>query len=170
MTRFTSVFCFVLFNAAAWASSENISVDLRYSGFQFNVPSGAEAIGSTGGNDNFLVIRYGPDKGKKYLAFTNMTHDESLEYGCAPAKFYAVVFSADEEAGCNEEQVSYFRRIFLSDDESSVWNGLDAVVYYTGASGIKYLFLVKGGSRLIKIDSDFLSEKELKKVVSVYLD
>lgn len=170
MTRFVSIFLFSIFSAMACASSDNDRVDLRYSGFQFDVPRGAEAIGSTGGKDNFLVLRYGQDKGKKYLAFTDMTNDESVEYGCAPAKFYVAVFSADADAGCNGEQISAFRKVFLTDGESAVWKGDNAVVYYAVSSGMKYLFLVKDGSRVIKIDSDFLSETDLKKVVSGYLD
>ncbi len=170
MARFVSVFLFSIFSAVACASSDNDRVDLRYSGFQFDVPSGAEAIGSTGGKDNFLVLRYGQDKGKKYLAFTDMTNDDSVEYGCAPVKFYVAVFSADVDADCNGEQISAFKQVFLSDDESSVWKGSDANVFYTLSSGVGYLFLVKDSGRVIKIDSDFLSKAELKKVVEGYLE
>lgn len=170
MARFVSVFLFSIFSAVACASSDNDRVDLRYSGFQFDVPRGAEAIGSTGGKDNFLVLRYGQEKGKKYLAFTDMTNDDSVEYGCAPSKFYVAVFSADADADCNGEQVSAFRKVFMNDGEGSVWKGGDTAVYYTVASGMKYLFLVNEGGRVIKIDSDFLTERDLKKVVSGYLD
>ena len=81
---------FILISPFSYAKGEALNVQLVYSGFDFLIPSGQDAIGASGGDSDFLVFRYGKNKGQDYLAFTDMSKDDSSSYGCAPAEFFSM--------------------------------------------------------------------------------
>lgn len=163
MKKIVALLSLALLSFAACANPD--TVDLKYRGFSFSVPAGAEAIGSNGGIDNFLVLRYGKENGKKYLAFTDMTDDKLIEYGCAPAEFLRAAFDDIKASPCNEAELKSFKKVFLEGSEATTWKGEKMVAYYVNQPKGQFIFLVSSENKAIKIDSDFLSKSKFKAVV-----
>lgn len=62
-------------------------IELVYSDLRFSIPAGFAVVGDIGDSQNMLIFRYGDELGKRFLAFEDMTHDETVEYGCPPRHF-----------------------------------------------------------------------------------
>ena len=170
MQRIFTLLCFVMLGMAPVSNAATGGVELSYSGFDFHVPSGSLAVASSGGQNNFLVLRYGPAKGKQYLAFTDMTHENAMLYGCKPVAYYPAVLGFTEPGGCNRVQIESFRQVFLQSDDKAVWQNNDEVrIFYTESSGMSYVFLLTD-RKVIKIDTDFMSVGELQRGVFNYLN
>ncbi|MDX1695441.1 MAG: hypothetical protein R3208_16885 [Ketobacteraceae bacterium] len=157
----------LFFGLATVAQAATSLIELKYSGFSFSVPDNMVAIGSNGGRDNFLVLRYGPEKGKRYLAFTDMTNESSVMYQCDPATFYSHVFGVIKNSDCNRVQLASFRDIFLSENNYEVWQSGDTTGVFVRASGMNYVFLLGDKGRVAKVDSDFLPKEQLRRVVGL---
>lgn len=156
---------FTIYSSVVNAQTSNVNVQLVYSGFDFLIPPGQSAVGSNGGEDNFLVFRYGEQKGKRYLAFTDMSNDLSIKYGCEAIDFFSEVFESNGNEKCNRNELVNFKKVFLLGAEIGVWKGGDATAYYTIGDSQSFVFLF-GNNRIIKIDTDFLTEGALKSVLA----
>jgi hypothetical protein len=170
MQRTLTLLCFVMLSMTSLRAAASDGVELSYSGFDFHVPSGSVAVASNGGQNNFLVLRYGAAKGKQYLAFTDMTRENAMLYGCKPVAYYPAVLGFTEPGNCNQMQIESFRQVFLQSDEKAVWQNNDEVrIFYTESSGMRYVFVLTD-RKVIKIDTDFMSIGELQRVVFNYLN
>jgi len=154
-----------LFSAVA-LSGEN-EVRFVYSGFNFYIPKGATVVGAEGGQDNFTFFRFGDDKGKEYLAFTDITN-ESVDYGCSAQKFYAHLAGVSGPSTCSNQEIDSFKKILVGDSEVGEWIGkhLTSYYFYNDSKSFLYVF---GKDKAIKIDSDFLSKSVLKRIIKEYL-
>lgn len=148
------------------ASEPPAKTDLFYSGHFFTVPQNAFVIASTGGDDNMLILRYGPDKGKKYLAFSDIRGDKSVDFGCDPSKFFGALFSNMSGIDCNQDQLSAFKKVFVNGHDVGSWSGDKLTVYFSVSNDQSFLFAFDSSGKSIKIDSDFLSKSELRNIVS----
>lgn len=140
--------------------------DLLYNGHLFSVPQETFVIASLGGNDNTLVLRYGPGKGKKYLVFAEMKNDENADYGCDQSVFFGTLFKASPGDGCNVEQLTAFKSVFVDGHDVGEWAGDKLTVYFSIGSEQSFLFAFDSAGKVIKIDTDFMDKAELKAVVS----
>lgn len=148
------------------ATANPTKTDLLYSGHVFSVPREAFVIASLGGNDNTLVLRYGPEKGKKYLAFADMKDDEVTEYGCDQSAFFGALFTESPGDGCNVEQITAFKSVFVEGHDFGEWTGDKLTVYFSIGSEQSFLFVFDTAGKAIKIDTDFMTKAELEAVVS----
>lgn len=153
----------LLINGLAYAGPGQ--VDLKYKGFSFGIPAGAEAVGSNGGQDNFLVFRYGKEKGKQYLAFTDMSADRFSGKACTAAEFVTAAFGGTATEVCPEADVVTFRNAFSVGVEPITWKINKAVAYYVSLPNGQFVFMVSGDNRVLKVESDFLTKSELKSMV-----
>lgn len=148
------------------ATGNPLKTELLYSGHVFSVPQQSLVIASLGGNDNILVLRYGPEKGKKYLAFSNMNDDKSTDYGCKQTDFFKALFTTSPDNGCNLEQLTAFKSVFVQDHEVGKWAGDKLTVYFSIGGKQSFLFVFDTAGKAIKIDTDFMSKAALEEVVS----
>jgi hypothetical protein len=66
---------FVFLAAILWSSvAYSQDVLLIYSGMKFHVPGGYSVIGSTDLAGGLLAFRYGDERGKDYIALTDITN------------------------------------------------------------------------------------------------
>lgn len=66
-------------------------VELVYSDLRFGIPAGFTVVGDIGDSQNMLIFRYGDEPGKQFLAFTDMTNDQTVDYGCPAGTFFEAV-------------------------------------------------------------------------------
>lgn len=169
MQRIVLALLFLICSSGCFSSGGFDTVDFHYSGLTLRIPANACVIASNGGDDNVLIFRYGPEKGKKFLAFSDLTHDSSLSYGCEPAVFFDDVFNENGQSNCNREQLNVFSEVFLTDVEKGSWVGSEMTVYFTIGKEHSFLFACDANKKVIKIDTDFLNKSELKGIVEKYL-
>ena len=154
-----SFILFVILISGCAASSR--SIHLRYEGESYYPPLGVEEIGVTGGSENFLVLKYSREKGRKYLAFTN---SEFIDKGsCSYSDFFNAIIQKDGvHSSCEKYKLEIFRDVFTSYSGAGYWriNGLDHYYFITERNGT-FVFKVLPGDKIIKIDSDFLGPEEL---------
>ncbi|PCJ36400.1 MAG: hypothetical protein COA99_13200 [Moraxellaceae bacterium] len=157
----------ILGSSFCFAKTDAIDVHLVYSGFDFLIPSGQDAVGANGGDNNFLVFRYGKEKGTEYLAFTDISNDEG--YGCKSSEFYADLFEIRENSKCNKNELVTFKESLIENSESGSWKGKNTISYYSISEPQSLVFLVYK-DKVIKVDTDFLTKKELKKIFEKVID
>ena len=131
-----------------------------YGGLNFQLPSEQTAIGFLGSNDNFLLFKYGTQKGKRYLAFSKVLTDDPIQYNCPAPTLLNNAFSQQQETFCNKDELRLFRDMFI-DSSISIIQEKDGLIIYSAATNESYfLFIVKGESA-IKVDSDMYNSDEL---------
>ena len=140
-----------------------------YSGIDFNIQSNASVIGSKGGDENFVFFRYGEEQTKKYLAFSDMSNDKSIKYGCKPKEFFSHLAGINVSHKCNKSEVESFQKYIVSDSDKGEWSGEDFNAYYFVGMKQSFLFVFKG-KNLIKVDSDFLKKDGLKSLIKAYIN
>lgn len=116
-----------------------------------------------------LLFRYGAEKGKKYLAFSNITPDESMNFGCQAEVFFAVLFTAATNESCNSDELSAFKGVFVEGHDVGGWTGNKLRIYFSIGKDQSFLFAFDDAGNAIKIESDFLSKAELNEVVGAAL-
>lgn len=138
------------------------SIHLRYEGESYYLPDGVEEIGSLGDQENFLVFKYSREKGKNYLAFSN---SEYIDKGdCDHSEFFsAIIRKNDSRSSCGKDKLEAFRDAFSSGSGTGHWqiNGVDHY-YFVTESAETFVFKVLSSDEIVKIDSDFLTPKELR--------
>ncbi|SRR5690554_1546798 len=138
-----------------------------YANHTFNIPANPAVIAWTGSNDNMLIFRYGSLQGKRYLTFSDLTQDKSIQHNCSHASFFAAVFSDASHPECNQDEITAFRAIFTNEHHTGIWNIDKTTVYFSIANGNAFLFIVDGFGTLIKVDSDFLTQAQLKRIIGL---
>lgn len=147
------------------ASVDPVKTDLLYNGHAFSVPQNPFVIASIGGDDNILILRYGPERSVKYLAFSDIKGDKSVDFRCEPSVFFEVLFTASSREDCNQDELNAFKNVFIKNHDVGQWGGSKLTVYFSIGKEQSFLFAFDDAGKSIKIDTDFLSKAELKEVV-----
>jgi len=95
-----------------------------------------------------------------------MAADRSLDLGCRPSAFFAAVFTDGVDTGCNKEGIDAFQKVFVEAKDTGVWRGEKLTVYYSISDDRSFLFAMDESGGAFKIDTDFLTKKELQDLVS----
>jgi len=161
MIRLICFFLGVFFVTACGATDD---IQLHYNGHSFSVPASPLVIASPGVKENMLILRYGSERGKRYIGFSDINSDQSLRLGCASSDFFAAVFAGGDGSGCDAEQVAAFKKTFVNDRETGSFQTKKMTVYYSIGNDLSFLFAFDKENTAIKIDSDFLSKEQLKRV------
>lgn len=154
---------FLLYGCSA--VQEPATTRLLYNGHLFVLPDNIFVIASTSSPDNMLILKYGPDKGKKYLAFSRFSHSDEGDFGCSHADFFATLFTHQDEADCGEEQLDVFRKTFVDERDTGVWRGKKLTVYFSVDAKKSFLFAFDKTGQPIMIDTDFLSKTALQRMI-----
>ncbi|MCE8025237.1 hypothetical protein [Billgrantia aerodenitrificans] len=153
----------LLFSINTFAKTD---IELVYSGLRFKIPGNFSVIGDTGGSQNILIFRYGDELGKRFLAFSDMTDDETLDYGCPASSFFMNVFFGTDDSGCDQDSINIMQEYFVEGREVEKWSENELSVVYSGNREKSYVFIIGDNGKLVKLDSDFLEKESLKKIVS----
>ncbi len=161
MRRFLlTVCCLLVLTSCATTSTLKVS----YSGLNFYIPEHVVAVGSAGGEDNFLGFKYSRRPGDQFIAFTR---ESGLGTGgCDYPTFFQQVLKLSTSKTCEISAVESFRKVFDVGSTSGVWRGGEHEVYYfPGDNGKIFAFLLLDDQHIVKIDSDFLDTKAMKAVL-----
>ncbi|WP_231363034.1 hypothetical protein [Thioalkalivibrio sp. ALR17-21] len=151
---------FTLMLASPNATSGD-QLTLSYSGQQYLLPPNPVAIGSAGGKDNVLIIKYSEKSGKDYIS---LSRGGDLETGaCSYPDFFRSTLDSQAEDSCANSAIDAFRRIFVADAETDVWEVSGHLHYYfrTADHGT-FVFSVIDDHAIIVINTDFMEEQELR--------
>jgi hypothetical protein len=166
MNKIISIVLFLILPLGCNAENAPGRIDLAYGGYVFSIPKNIVVVADAGGDDNILIFRYGQEKGKRYLAFTEMGKDKNLKFGCKPVEFFDSAFSKKEGTECDNAQVLAFKKMFVQGRDVGEWAGNKTTVYYSIGKKQSFLFLFDKSDNAIKIDTDFLNKSEFKNIVS----
>lgn len=128
------------------------------------MPAGFAVVGDIGDSQNILIFRYGDELGKRFLAFADMTHDETVEYGCPPGTFFEAVFFEKAAADCDQTLIEAMQENFLRDRKVATWTQDSYSLAYSDHGNKAFLFVIGKDAKLLKIDSDFLDGESLKRI------
>jgi hypothetical protein len=139
-------------------------IELVYSDLRFSIPAGFAAVGDIGDSHNMLIFRYGDELGKRFLAFADMTHDETLEYGCPAGTFFEAVFFETASADCDQNLIKTMQQNFVTDRKVATWTQNSYSLAYSDHGNKAFLFVIGDDAKLLRIDSDFLDGEALKRI------
>jgi hypothetical protein len=139
---------------------------------RFKVPDGYSVIGSMDQGGGMLAFRYGKEKGKNYIAFSDKTNDSSIDYGCPPGEFYTELFSPTGSTGCHKKELDILTEGFLKGGVIKVWKTSNIIINYlnTGRDAGSFVFICRDDGKLIKVNSDFLTENGFQKMLADILE
>lgn len=139
-------------------------VDLVYSDLRFSIPAEFTVVGDIGDSHNTLVFRYGDEPGKRFLAFANMTDDQTLDYGCPPGTFFKAVFFEKAAYDCDQTLIEAMQENFVSGRNVATWTQGRYFLAYSDDGVKAFLFVIGEDTKLLRIDSDFLDGESLKRI------
>lgn len=151
---------------SASASDHNLRV--VYQGFNFYIPNSPSVIGYLGTNSNILIAKYSQKPGEKVVGFSI---DKEVDTGgCDPKAFFKAVLSGGEST-CSMPSINAFRNVFIKDRDPGVWSGGDYDFFYFISTKQSTVFVVTDDAsrEILKIESNFLKEKEIREIFSGYL-
>lgn len=165
MRRFLITLCCLL-GLTGCATTTDFKV--VYSGLNFYIPDQVVAVGSAGGDDNFLGFKYSKRPGERFIAFSK---ENGLGTGgCDYPTFFQQVLKLTDSKTCELSAVASFRTVFDVGSRSGVWrDGKHEVYYFPGDNGKIFAFLVLDDQNIVRIDSDFLDTKAMKAVLAEQL-
>ena len=153
-----------LLSILSLALQANNRVELVYSDLSFSIPASFTVVGAIDDRQNLLVFRYSDESGKRFLAFADMTDDQTIEYGCAPGVFYTAVFFETGGSDCNQRAISGMQDNFINDRKVATWTQDSYAMAYSDHGKKAFLFIIGEDRGLIRIDSDFLDGESLKRI------
>jgi hypothetical protein len=141
---------------------------LNHLGMTFSIPDGFSVIVSSDMGNNMLAFMYGEKKGKKFIAFTDLTNDTAIDYGCPPGQFYTELFSPTGRTKCHERELDILAEGFLKGGVTKVWKSQDATLNYLRFDEEEktFVYICRADGRTIQIDSDFLTEDVFRGMLS----
>tara|TARA_Y100001001_G_scaffold151448_1_gene163039 strand:- start:62 stop:562 length:501 start_codon:yes stop_codon:yes gene_type:complete len=149
-----------------WASGNDLRV--VYGELDFYIPSNPSVIGYLGTDSEILIAKYSDEPGKSIIGFS--LDKEVNTGGCGPRVFFKSVLGKDASE-CDEEAVESFRYVFMKNRDSGTWRSGNKEIFYFIGSDKSTVFLLEEGSgnKTYKIESNFLSKKEIKKIFASHL-
>lgn len=139
-------------------------VELVYSELRFSIPAGFTVVGDIGDSQNMLIFRYGDEPGKQFLAFADMTDDQTVDYGCPAGTFFKAVFFETTAAECDQTLIQAMQENFVVGRKVDTWSKDTYSLAYSSHGDKAFLFVIGDDAKLLKIDSDFLDGESLKRI------
>lgn len=158
---------FIVLLALSSNTFSQANIELIYSDLKLSLPNNfmlIGALGDMGGQENILIFRYGNEKGKRYIALSDMTNDTSVEYGCSIGLFYNELFSDNKNTDCNNENLNIMRKVFIENKEIAVWAVNGYVLNYSAGKGKSFVFISGENGKLIGVESDFIDKRTYKNI------
>lgn len=156
---------FILLSFFSISAFAKTGVELVYSDLRFEIPGNFSVVGDAGDNQNILIFRYGDELGKRFLAFSDMTNDKTINYGCPSSTFFKTVFFDTDKPECDQDNVKLMQESFVEGRDVERWSSGEYSIVYSGDKEKSYIFIIGDNGKLVKVDSDFLESESIKKVV-----
>lgn len=161
---------FLLFTIAfsVFASAESNDFKFAYHGFNFYIPEAPKSAGFLGSVNDTVVVKYGDKPGENLIGFS--VENKMKTGGCEPVAFFKETLGV-VKAGCDELAIESFRHVFVDDRDAGVWSGENYDFYYFIGGTRTTVFFVSGtlDTGILKVDSNFLTKKLMKRVFKEYL-
>lgn len=156
----------IIFPALVFADSDYFKIS--YHGYNFYLPEPPESVGFLGSENDTIILKYSDNPGEGLIGFS--VESEMMTGGCDPEAFFREVMGETEKS-CDRLAVESFQYIFVNDRDVGVWLGKDHNFYYFVGDIKAAVFFVTGdsGDQILKVDTNFLTKKALKKVFKEYL-
>jgi hypothetical protein len=166
--KISIIFVFLLWSCAACSKD----VLLAYSDMRFQIPDGYSVIVSTDLMNGMLAFKYGEEKGRKFISFSDITNDSAIDYGCPPGEFYTELFSPSGKTKCNKRELDALSDVLLKDGITKIWKTPNTVFNYIefGDSSGSSVFICKKDGGAIQVDSSFLTEDGFRKMFADLLE
>lgn len=156
---------FIVLSFLCTGAFAKTNVELVYSDLRFEIPGNFSVVGHAGNNQNILIFRYGDELGKRFLAFSDMTNDKTINYGCPVSTFFKGVFFNSDNPECDQDNIKLMQESFVEGRDVDKWSSGEYSIVYSGDNKKSYIFLIGDNGKLVKLDSDFLEGEAFKKVV-----
>lgn len=150
----------------ALAGQDSLRVVYRH--LNFHIPADPLLVGLLGSDSNIVIAKYSGEPGQKIIGFSV---EQDLEFAdCEPGIFFEEVLDVTA-AGCEAQSVAAFRHVFVRNRETGVWRGEDYRFFYFLGPKKSTVFMLgeQSGGEIYKIESNFQSKRELRRVLSDYL-
>tara|TARA_R110000823_G_C15836843_1_gene490771 strand:- start:70 stop:573 length:504 start_codon:yes stop_codon:yes gene_type:complete len=166
MKRTTLFLLAITFSTFAFAESGYFK--MSYHGYNFYLPEAPKASGFLGSENDTIILKYGEDPGEGLVGFS--VESEMATDGCDPEEFFKEVLGKTEK-GCDRLAVESFQHVFVEDRDVGVWSGEDHNFYYfVGDPKITVFFATRDSDKkILKVDTNFLTKKTLKRLFKEYL-
>jgi len=170
MKNILYIFLLLTFSLPTLSNVSEDDMTLLYSGITFKLPKNHVFVGFSEGKDNFLVFKYNNQPVKNYIAFSNMIWQPNKKYGCDLDVFLKDAFIKNNNTKCSKDELETFAKVFLKGNDQGVWRNNGFTLYYTISNKDAFLFVINPTKNIIKVDSDFLSKSDLKRIASDLLN
>ena len=166
MKRTTLFLLAITFSTFAFAESGHFK--MSYHGYNFYLPEAPKASGFLGSENDTVVLKYGEDPGEGLVGFS--IESEMATGGCDPEEFFKEVLGKTEK-GCDRLAVESFQHVFVENRDVGVWSGEDHNFYYFVGDPKTTVFFATRDSdnKILKVDTNFLTKKTLKRLFKEYL-
>lgn len=154
-------FLALLSTASCQAEIPKDSMGFYYQGTQFEIPANPSSIGFTGSSDDFILFKYGEEKGSNYLSLGNMLNDDPVQYKCTISNLLKATADTKHKNPCDKTELKTFQGAFEQFEKLNVQSPSNAEIYAAKTNKASLLFVLTGGKTL-KIESDFMSIDELR--------
>lgn len=156
----------IVVSVFAFAESKNFK--FNYHGYNLYLPEVPKSAGFLGSESDTIVLKYSDDPGEGLVGFS--VESGMATGGCDANAFFKEVLGENKEE-CDRLAVESFQRIFVDGRESGVWLGEDHNFYYFIGDTKTTIFFPTSDSdnKIIKVDTNFLTKKTMKKVFNEYL-
>lgn len=163
-----ALFLFIAFLSSI-ASAESNDFKFVYHGLNFYIPDAPKSAGFLGTESDTIIFKYGDNPGEKLIGFS--VENKMETGGCEPVPFFNEVLGK-ENTGCDELAVQSFRHVFVEDREAGVWSSKSRDFYYFISDKKSTIFFASGTpeTKIIKVDSNFLTRKQIKQVFKEYVE
>lgn len=138
-----------------------IKTNVVYLNNHFYIPPQPTLAGTLGNNADLLIFRYSNEKGKKYVAFSNLKNDITIDLGCPLETFFEDLFEGETSNSCDNNQLSAFKKSFIEGHKIKTYTLGNRNAFYSAGESINFIFVFDKNGNAIKIESDFLVEADL---------
>ncbi|PIE41135.1 MAG: hypothetical protein CSA49_05085 [Gammaproteobacteria bacterium] len=154
----------LLFALTACSSDEGKKLSKIYylGALQIDIPAGATAQIITGSKDHHVLYKYGNEKGKNYLAISQLINGYPVDFGCDVEQMVAAIFTENKNPGCNKSAYDGFKEAYKNKADVSVVASDNATIYFSKKD--KSNAFVKTSAGIVHVESDWL---DLKNYVSI---
>src|SRR5690606_28702747 len=156
--------CLMAITFSTFAFAESGYFKMSYHGYNFYLPEAPKASGVLASEYDTVVLWYGEG-----LVGVSVESDVATG-GCDPEESFKEVL-AKTEKGCDRLAVESFQHVFVEDRDVGVWSGEDHNFYYFVGDPKTTVFFATRDSdnKILKVDTNFLTKKTLKRLFKEYL-
>lgn len=143
--------------------SNRVEPVVHFAGLAFTLPAQPMIMATANKRADFLVVEYSAEPGRDYVAFSQ---EARIDNSCSSEAFFQAVLKPAQNTACDRQAVAIFSQQFAHQYPAQRGSGAERDAYYFQTDDQrKFVFIPLSADKLLKIDSDFLSEQQLRGLV-----